>query len=274
MRRFQLLAWGVILVAGVSVIAQELRTAVIAVEYARTGDQIYVKDGVRENKLDVYARKGTDRSPVAIVFHGAPGTKENAFYRNLPLLEMGVSVVLPQGSNDGDPAVLAPRRAAEGRCALQWVVTHADQFHFDTNRIVLAGASAGGFTALITGLATTSAGIDRLCPGHTAPKIAAIINFYGATTSTGALAGLPQLAPVTYVRAGIPPILTVHGDADEIIPFSEGVALDEALTRAGAVHEFLRIPGARHGHNNWEPAQVTTAWSRVRDFLKRHDVVR
>jgi len=254
--------------------AQEIHTAALAVDYQRVADQLYVKDGARENKLDVYARNGTNRSPVVIFFHGAPGTKENAFYRNLPLLEMGVSVVLPQGSNLPNPAELAPVRAAEGRCALQWVVAHAEQFHFDTNRIVLAGASAGGYTALITGLATPAAGIDRLCPRQAEPKIAAIINFYGPTTAMGALAGMPQLAPVTYVRKLIPPILTVHGDADELVPFTEGVTLDEALTKAGAPHDFLRIPGGRHGHNNWKPDQVTAAWVRVRDFLKRYDVLR
>ena len=269
-----LICGAIVAATGIAAIAQELRTAVIAVEYTRTGDQTYLKDGARENKLDVYARNGTGRSPVIIFFHGAPGTKENAFYRNLPLLEMGVSVVMPQGTNSADSAALAPIRASEGRCALQWVVAHADEFHFDANRIVLAGASAGGYTALITALATPAAGIDQLCPRQTEPKIAAIINFYGATTTaTVPLAGKPQLAPVTYVRRAIPPILTIHGDADELVPFSEGVALDEALARAGAAHDFLRIPGGRHGHNNWQPDQVTAAWVRVRDFLKRYKVL-
>lgn len=273
-RLFRLPACAAIVAAcGLAGTAQELRTAVIAVQYTRTGDQTYLKDGAREQKLDIYARNGTNRSPVVIFFHGAPGTKENAFYRNLPLLEMGVSVVMPQGSNAPDPAALAPLRAVEARCALQWVVAHAEQFHFDTNRIVVAGASAGGYMALMAGLTTTAAGLDNLCPHQGELKVAAIINFYGPTT-TKVTGVVPRLAPLTYVRPGIPPILTVHGDADETVPFAEGVALDEALATAGAPHDFLRIPGGRHGHNNWQADQVTAAWVRVRDFLKRYDVLR
>src|SRR5262249_33692308 len=111
------------------------------------------------------------------------------------------------------------------------------------------------------------------CPHDREQEIAALIDFYGPTTAKGTRAGEPRLAPLTYVRAGVPPILIVHGDADELVPYAEGVALDEALTRVGAAHDFLRIPGGHHNHATWQPDQVNTVWVKVRDFLRHYQIL-
>jgi predicted esterase len=277
---FRVLVCGVLVVTALlgegvqsQALAQEFKTARLAVDYQRAGDQTYLKDGAKENKLDVYARTGSNHSPVVIFWHGAPGAKENIFFRILPLLEMGVSVVVPQGSSFGTDADLLQSRITEGRCALQWVVAHADQFRFDINKVVVAGGSLGGYTALMTGLVTSEAGFEQRCPHDGAPKIAALIDFYGPTTVKGTRVGEPRLAPLTYVRTALPPILIVHGDADEVVPYADGVALDEALTRVGAAHDFLRIAGGHHGHWTWQADQLNTAWTRVRDFLHHYQVL-
>ena len=76
----------------------------------------------------------------------------------------------------------------------------------------------------------------------------------GRTGLWPGLASLPdrmelakRLSPLTYVRAGLPPVLTIHGDLDTDVPYQQGVRLHEALDRAGVPNEFVTITGGKHG---------------------------
>ena len=42
-----------------------------------------------------------------------------------------------------------------------------------------------------------------------------------------------KLSPVTYVRKDVPPILAIHGDADDVVPYQQSVQLVAALNRPG-----------------------------------------
>lgn len=54
----------------------------------------------------------------------------------------------------------APQAVDDALCALQWVVTNADEYGFDVERIVVAGVSAGGHLALTTGILGSRTGHD------------------------------------------------------------------------------------------------------------------
>ena len=56
-----------------------------------------------------------------------------------------------------------------------------------------------------------------------------------------------RVSPIQYVRPGLPPILTVHGDADPSVPHVQAVQLHEALTKAGVMNRLLTIPRGSHG---------------------------
>jgi transposase-like protein len=55
------------------------------------------------------------------------------------------------------------------------------------------------------------------------------------------------VSPLTYVRKGLPPILTIHGDNDQLASYSHAVRLHEALAKAGVINQLLTIPWGRHG---------------------------
>lgn len=72
-------------------------------------------------------------------------------------------------------------------------------------------------------------------------------------------------SPLTWVRAGAPPFLVQHGDADVIVPVRQGRDLVAALEAAGVEVRYDEIAGYDHcfdGHPH--PAQIL---DRVRDFL-------
>jgi acetyl esterase/lipase len=266
-------------------------------EYQVIPNVTYLTASGYEAKLDVYKRRDvTTPMPTLVFYHGGGwvlGTKEAAVMSIMPWLEMGWNVVNVEYRMAR--VALAPAALEDCTCALRFVVGKAKDYGIDANRIVVSGESAGGHLALAVGMIPESAGFSRECAGgafrasDTAiPKIAAIINWYGITDVAemldgpnardyavqwlGSMANRKEIAknvsPITYVRAGLPPILTIQGDADPIVPFSQNVRLHDALAKAGVKNELLPIPGG--GHGNFKPEERTKAYMKIREFLAKN----
>jgi acetyl esterase/lipase len=259
-----------LLVLAAAALAQGPDTVRIWNQYGITPGITYLTANNYESKLDVYRRRGVSEPlPTVIVIHGGGwvnGTKESTALFALPYLEAGFNVVnveyrLARVS-------LAPAAVEDCRCALRWVASHAKEYGFDTSKLILTGGSAGGHLALITGMLPESAGLDRYCEGGPEPKAAAIVNWYGITDVADLLEGPNQkgyavtwlgsqsdrvaiakrVSPMTYVRAGLPPTITIHGDADPTVPYAHGVQLTNALKSAGVKTELVTVPGGKHGN--------------------------
>ena len=56
-----------------------------------------------------------------------------------------------------------------------------------------------------------------------------------------------KVSPLTYVRPDLPPILTVHGENDPLVPYQQAVRLHRALTEAGVPNRLVTIPEGPHG---------------------------
>src|SRR5262249_26989024 len=82
-----------------------------------------------------------------------------------------------------------------------------------------------------------------------------------------------RVSPLTYVRAGLPPILTIHGDADPTVPYTQSVRLHKALSDVSVPNELLTMPGGKHGYDCCTPPQRLQAYAKIREFLTRHHVL-
>jgi len=140
----------------------------------------------------------------------------------------------------------------------------------------------------------SAAGLDRQCPGSFSKppdaatdelKVAAIVNWFGITDVADLFSGpnaqgyaimwfgsltnrdeiAKRVSPLTYVRAGLPPVLTIHGDADPVVPYSHAVRLHQALDKAGVPNQLLTVPGGKHG--GFPGAEVQRAFQAIREFL-------
>ena len=275
---------GTTMLAELSASAKWAATA--ATHYQVNANITYLVANGHENKLDVYQRRdATGPQPTLIWIHGGGwtgGAKEGAIASLMPWFEMGWNVVnveyrLARISQ-------APAAVEDCLCALRWIRAHASDYKIDPKRMVVSGDSAGGHLALTTGMISDSAGLDRECASSTPlPKVAAIVNWYGITdvgdlldgpnlklyavTWMGSMPNRMEIAkrvsPLTYVRADLPPILTIHGDADPTVPYTHATRLHEALKAAGVQNQLLTIPGGRHGN--------FTADERIRIFTAIHD---
>jgi len=264
-------------------------------QYLVQANVTYLTANGFESKLDVYRRRDVQTPrPTLVFYHGGGwigGTKEASFMSVMPWLEMGWNVINVEYRMARVSA--APAAVEDAQCALRFVVSQAKTYNIDTARIVVSGESAGGHLALAAGMIPASAGFTSACAGGgftasdvSVPKVAAIINWYGITDVNDMLAGpnarayavqwlgaqanrdavAKSVSPLTYVRAGLPPILSIQGDADPIVPYSQNVRLNEALKKAGASSELFTIPGG--GHGNFKPDERSKAYAKIREFLK------
>jgi acetyl esterase/lipase len=245
-------------------------------------------------KLDIYQARGQSAPQATVLYiHGGgwtAGSKETNVLNLLPYLEMGWNVVnveyrLARVS-------LAPAAVEDCLCALRWVIHNAKEYNVDTSRIVVTGNSAGGHLALTTGMIPSSAGLDRQCPGPEDLKVAAIVNWYGITDVADLLDGpnrkvyavtwlgsmenrkdiAARVSPLTYVRPGLPPVLSIQGDADPTVPYTHSVRLHAALEKASVPNKLITVPAGLHG--NFKPEEYPRLYSEIRDFLTKYNVLK
>lgn len=253
-------------------------------------------------KLDLYLPRNRRRPvPTLIFIHGGgwvEGTKEADVLHLLPYLSLGWAVVNVEYRLGRDS--LAPAAVEDCRCALRWVHRQAKVHNLDTSKIVLTGASAGGHLALMTGMLPAANVFDRRCPtddgvrwnsGTEPPmKVAAIINWFGITDLADLIEGANskhyaiewfgsmnnraelarQVSPLNYVRAGLPPVITIHGDADDIVPFTHATRLHAALEKAGVSNQLVTIRGG--GHGGFSRQDVLNSYAAIKKFLSQHNL--
>ena len=272
-------------------------------EYDIFPNIIYSTASNTDLKLDLYQPK--DRSkphPVLMLFHGGgwvAGQKERNTFQLLPYLSMGWAVINVEYRMARNAS--APAAVEDCRCALRWVASRAKEFNFDISKIVLTGGSAGGHLALITGMLPPNSIFDRQCPtsenirwnsGIEPPlNVAAIVNWYGITDIEDLLDGLnakhyaiewfgnmsnrkelaQQLSPISYVRSGLPPIITIHGDEDDIVPYTQAVRLHAALEKAGVPNKLVTIHGVKHG--GFDKQSLIDSFVTIREFLRQNNIL-
>jgi acetyl esterase/lipase len=191
-----------------------------------------------------------------------------------------------------------PAAIEDCKCAIRFLRANAAQYGIDPNRIGIAGASAGGHLALL--VATANERVDLEGSGGwtgVSSQVAAASAWYGPTDFTVGekafekksgravtkfLGGtLEQKAdvyrkasPVTYVSANSPPILLVHGDRDEIVPFDQSARMLAAYKKAGASAELIKVEGVGHDFQptsgNHIPVNMEEIHAKTVEFFRKY----
>ena len=281
--------------------------AQLASQYQVASNITYRTASNQQLKMDVYYRRGvTSPQPTLVYIHGGfwvAGAKETAILGLVPWMEMGWNVVNVEYRLGvaSDVSTLAPAAVVDCFCALRFIAASAAAYNVDVNRIVVTGESAGGHLALAMGMIPENAVSPADCAGAAAPargavasvlpqmpKIAAVINWFGITDVPDVIEGknsqpaavrwfgdLPnkmeiakKVSPLTYVRAGLPPILTVHGDADPTVPYPEAVKLHQELAKVNVPNQLITVPGGKHG--NFTADERVKIYTVIREFLTKN----
>jgi acetyl esterase/lipase len=243
-----------------------------------------------EQKLDVYTPKTavSGKRPGLLLIHGGgyrEGSRKSVLrVYAIPYLRKGFVVVSIDYRLSGTAP--APAAVTDTLAALDWFHDNAKRLNVDANRIVVAGDSAGGHLALMAGMVSKQA---KLGPVR---DVAAVVNVYGVSDMGELLSGPRKLdvieawipagpnqrelaramTPLQYVRKGLPPVKSVHGTEDPLVPYEQSVRLTRELREKGVTAELISIPGGKHGFDDqtWNAVILP----QVFEFLERQRILR
>lgn len=264
-------------------------------------DIIYGKGGDIELQLDLARPEGEGPFPVIVFIHGG-GWYQGNRQGHLDDIQEGarrgyvaatVSYRLMQFDEAQKETTIAtpnfPAQVHDVKAAIRWLRANADKYHVDPNRIGVTGQSAGGHLSLMLGLTDAEDELEGE-GGHPeqSSRVQAVVNVFGPTEMKSCYEGsavswifrlftggtpeeVPETyreaSPVTYVTEDDPPILTLHGDKDQLVPITQATMLDERMKEAGADHTLLILEGAGHGFGGEHQQQAQDAmWA----FFDKH----
>jgi acetyl esterase/lipase len=244
-------------------------------------DVVFGKGGDIELKLDIYRPpKGKEKRMSTIHFHGGGfggGSKETLSERVRPFAAAGYVAIAAQYRLSGQAGY--PALIHDAKAAIRWARANAKTLDIEPSRIGVVGYSAGGYHALFTAGTGDRPEFEGSSgtPGVSS-KVAVCIAFYPAQEVPGSM--LPAgstaeerraAAATTYIAAGFPPTMLLHGFKDTTIPIDNSLRLLQQFRDANVPVEFHGIEGAPHVFDsNVELAVAAAHFADV--FMDRHVV--
>ena len=255
-------------------------------------------DGFRPLMIDLTLPPGSGPHPVVLYIHGGGWVIGSPKITNATLLRfdpferiVGAGYALARVSYRLVNEARFPAQIHDVLACIRYVRAKADRFGLDAARLAVLGESAGGYLALMAGLAGEAFAGEVGVKGQSS-GVQAVVNWYGVTdlltiAEQGHADGRPQdpgarppaerllgrasdpeivryASPISHISATAPPVLTQHDTADRLVPFAQALQLHKAMTAAGARHHLDPIEGADHCFWN---AQDTGLTNRMLGFL-------
>lgn len=198
--------------------------------------------------MDAFVSSAGADHPAVIVLHGSGGMW-NPMYTQYAeqFSRLGYAVYVPHyfertGTRwADDPAI--ERHFVDWMQTVQGAIDLVTQQpEVDGSRLALLGFSLGAFLALAI------AAKD--------PRIKAVVDFFG---------GIPEQIRDRCTR--MPPVLILHGDADERVPLRWATELEQLLQRCGTDYDIKIYRGEGHRFGGMA---MLDAGARTVKFLKKH----
>ncbi|MBS0205435.1 MAG: alpha/beta hydrolase [Planctomycetes bacterium] len=226
-------------------------------------------------KLDLHLPAGKERPKLIVWVHG--GAWRAGSKKDMPLgklLEAGYAVASVDYRLS--PQAPFPAQVHDIKGAIRFLRAKRTDYGFDSERIVIAGASAGGHLAALVGVTNGHHELEGNVGEHLdqSSDVQAIVSFYGMSNLTTILSqstphGLkvrvpalqlllegqpeekPELArlasPVFHVDASDPPLLLIHGDQDPQAPINQSHELQGRYESVNRPCEFRVVHEGKHG---------------------------
>jgi acetyl esterase/lipase len=224
-----------------------------------------------------------------------------------------------------------PGQVHDIKAAIRWLRANAGRYRLDQTRIAIIGNSSGGWTAAMAALAGDAPELEgSIGTTGVSSKVSAAVAFFppthfaamdqwalqkcdpttqkplchdSDTSPESRLLGCPiqtcpdkvkAADPASYITAGDPPVMILHGNSDPLVPHHQGELLYMALNKACADAVFISLPRAGHGPVRafltddvvrdaatmrsttsagcrvTNPAPYVPTWNTVTEFLGRH----
>lgn len=259
-------------------------------------NQDYVGDGNRRHLLDLYVPEAAEETPrpLVVYIHGGGwehGSKDNAgvlfgLMKNRPYAGASINYRLTDQAR-------WPAQIHDCKAAIRWLRGNAKAYAIDPAKIAVFGISAGGHLVSMLGVTGGDKAMEGTLGMNTDQdtRVTCVLDFCGPSNfltfggkgsivdpddPKGALAKLiggplkdrqdmgKDASPVNHITSDDAPFLIIHGDKDNIVPYSQAQEFDEALEKASIPATL--VTGSEGGHVFF--SKLLT--DRMRAFLDRH----
>jgi ankyrin repeat protein/acetyl esterase/lipase len=254
------------------------------VQYARVGESVLL--------LDLYLPVNVTDSHLVVWVHG--GAWRSGSRRKMPLnglVQAGYTVASVDYRLS--PVASFPAQVHDIKAAIRFLRSLAPRYGYQSERIAIAGESAGGHLAALVGTTNGHAKLEGAIGEHLdqSSDINAIVDYFGPSnlmtilsqsTPHGQsvrvpalqllLGGQPQdqpelaklASPVDHVDPTDPPLLLIHGDQDPQVPISQSHELQGRYQECDRPVRLEVVHDGAHGGSEFYDDELLNI---VQDFL-------
>jgi len=229
--------------------------------------------------------------PVLLMIHGGGFLKGDKSQNNKRIQKMTqMGFVAASAMYRFAPKHKFPAALDDIKLAIRFLKAHADAYHINPQRIILSGASAGSYLAVMAGVTGNSDAFDdhglysefdstvHAVAGQSSP----IADFRLVKYSNYPLIkrlldpkivdkqkGIAALSAITYLDPQDPPMFLTHGDADPIVPVEMSREFVQELAKRGHSYEYHELPGGTHSFSQSVPKKAKTVFESYRRFIEK-----
>lgn len=238
------------------------------IEYAR----------VHETPLHLDLHRPAHEGPHALIVWVHGGAWRAGSKANMPLGDLlSKGYAIASVDYRLSPVAPFPAQVHDIKAAIRFLRAHHDKYNLKTDKIAIAGSSAGGHLAALVGVTNGHEVLEGTVGKHLeqSSDVAAIIDLYGPTnfltilkqsTPHGLGVRIPALqlllrkqpeddlalaklaSPVFHVDREDPPLLLIHGVQDPQVPISQSLELHGVFKQKGRpVHLHMIYDGVHGG---------------------------
>ncbi|KTT97472.1 hypothetical protein NS355_11585 [Sphingomonas yabuuchiae] len=259
-------------------------------------------DAVRGLRMTLLVPRTSDPKPAILYVPGGGFTSaahRKFIEMRLALAQAGFVVAAAEYRVVPD---VFPAPLEDGKAAVRYLRAHAEDYGIDPDRIGVLGDSAGGWLAQMLAMTGDTSDYDRGDWRDTSSAVQAAVSLYGisdlrnigagfsdaigrvhaSTASTEALlvhgvafgdfagatinsdpAKALAASPIGHLSGQKPPLLLMHGSADDLVSPVQSEQMAAALRERDADVDHVVVDGAGHGDGPWfQPALIeyVVAW--------------
>ena len=195
------------------------------------------------------------------------------------------------------PLFRYPAAVEDARRAVRYIRHHGNEYGVTEEAVAAFGISSGAHLVLMLALGDGEGDPESEDPvEHESAKIDVVAAFAGPTDLTAedwvgtdgipyvtSFIGAPhdgfsggaheEASPLTYVDGDDPPVLLIHGDADDVAPVGQARTLAASLREHQVEVEYVEIAGGRHDldavRNPDDPNELP-AYPAIARWLREH----
>lgn len=238
-------------------------------------DIVYGKVKGKNLLLDIIKKSETKNKklPVIVFIHGGgwiSGNKESGIPKLLPFVEKGYFCVSISYRLSNEAPF--PAQIEDCKCAIRFLKGNSEKYNIDPDKIGVWGASAGGNLVALLGVTEDEIFNESGGWNGYSSKVKAVCDWFGRTNFLidikksedekspykyiSKFLGGPieeniekaiKVSPYFYKCRNTPPFLIMHGENDEIVPYSQSEMFFKKLRENKNDVTLVRIKNGGHG---------------------------